>query len=57
MTSTPPRLLGKLLIETAVGSFLGDKRIRLLEAIDQHGSISQAARTVPLVVQGRLGSR
>jgi len=48
MISAPPRLLGKLLIETAVGCFLGDKRIRLLEAIDQHGSISQAARTVPL---------
>lgn len=48
MTSTQPRLMGKLLIETAVGSFLGDKRIRLLEAIDQHGSISQAAKAVPL---------
>lgn len=48
MTSTHPKLMGKLLIETAVGSFLGDKRIRLLEAIEIHGSISQAAKTVPL---------
>ena len=48
MTPTPPKLMGKLLIETAVGSFLGDKRIRLLEAIDRLGSISQAAKAVPL---------
>ncbi len=31
-----------------MGTFLGDTRIRLLEAIDQHGSISQAAKHVPL---------
>jgi molybdate transport system regulatory protein len=31
-----------------VGNFLGDKRIRLLEAIDKTGSISQAAKAVPL---------
>ncbi|MEO5658799.1 MAG: TOBE domain-containing protein [Polaromonas sp.] len=48
MALTPPQLTGKLLIETAVGSFLGDKRIRLLEAIDRLGSISQAAKAVPL---------
>ncbi len=48
MTATQPKLLGKLLIETAMGSFLGDKRIRLLEAIDQFGSISQAAKAVPI---------
>lgn len=48
MALTPPKLAGKLLIDTAVGSFLGDKRIRLLEAIDRLGSISQAAKTVPL---------
>ena len=41
-------LTGKLLIDTAMGSFLGDKRIRLLEAIDKTGSISQAAKDVPL---------
>ena len=45
---TPPALTGKLMIDTAVGSFLGDKRIRLLEAIDQHGSILQAAKAVPM---------
>jgi molybdate transport system regulatory protein len=48
MTSAAPKLTGKLQIDTAVGSFLGDKRIRLLEAIDKHGSISQAAKAVPL---------
>jgi molybdate transport system regulatory protein len=42
------QLTGKLLIDTAIGSFLGDKRIRLLEAIDKTGSISQAAKAVPL---------
>lgn len=42
------KLTGKLLIDTAMGSFLGDKRIRLLEAIDKTGSISQAAKAVPL---------
>lgn len=48
MTATQPRLMGKLLIETAMGSFLGDRRIRLLEAIDKFGSISQAAKAVPI---------
>ncbi len=48
MTATHPTLTGKLLIDTAMGNFLGDKRIRLLEAIDQLGSISQAAKAVPM---------
>jgi len=42
------RLTGKLQIDTSMGSFLGDKRIRLLEAIDKTGSISQAAKAVPM---------
>ena len=46
MTST--KLTGKLLIDTSMGNFLGDKRIRLLEAIDKTGSISQAAKLVPI---------
>jgi len=41
-------LTGKLMIDTAMGSFLGDKRIRLLEAIARHGSIVQAAKAVPM---------
>lgn len=48
MRTAPSQLTGKLLIDTAVGSFLGDKRIRLLEAIDKCGSISQAAKAVPM---------
>ncbi|MBH1958450.1 MAG: TOBE domain-containing protein [Burkholderiales bacterium] len=48
MTATQPKLTGKLLIDTAMGNFLGDKRIRLLEAIDKLGSISQAAKAVPM---------
>lgn len=35
-------------MSTDAGAFLGDTRIRLLEAIEQHGSISQAAKHVPL---------
>lgn len=45
---TPPKLQGKLSVDTAMGAFLGDTRIRLLEAIAQYGSISQAAKAVPL---------
>ena len=48
MTTTPTHFTGKLHIDTAMGSFLGDKRIRLLEAIDKTGSISQAAKAVPM---------
>lgn len=43
-----PRLVGKLELSTELGSFLGDTRVRLLEAIAEHGSISQAAQHVPL---------
>ena len=45
---TAPRLTGHLEVSTDRGAFLGDKRVRLLEAIEQHGSISQAAKHVPL---------
>lgn len=44
----PLRLVGKFEVGTESGSFLGEPRIRLLEAIDAHGSITQAARHVPL---------
>lgn len=42
------RLIGRFGVDLAAGSFLGDTRVRLLEAIDQCGSISQAAKRVPL---------
>lgn len=48
MDRIPHRLRGHLSVDTEYGSFLGDTRIRLLEAIEQHGSITQAARAVPL---------
>jgi len=49
MSPTPQhRLLGRLEVSTELGTFLGDTRIRLLESIDVHGSISQAAKHVPL---------
>lgn len=48
MTTQKPRLVGKLEVDTEFGTFLGDTRISLLEAIDRHGSISKAAKAVPL---------
>ena len=42
------RLTGRLEVSTDLGAFLGDTRVRLLEAIAQHGSISQAAKHVPI---------
>src|SRR5690554_6164479 len=44
----PERLLGRVSIEAEVGTAFSDTRIRLLEAVDQLGSISQAAKAVPL---------
>ena len=48
MTHSAQILRTKLEVETEFGTFLGDTRIRLLEAIVIHGSISQAAKKVPL---------
>lgn len=51
MTARRPihhKLVGKLSVETEFGAFLGDTRIRLLEAIERYGSISKAAKAVPL---------
>ena len=44
----PASLVGRLAFEGAAGVVLGDKRIRLLEAIALHGSLNRAARAVPL---------
>ncbi len=44
---TSSRFIGRLSLETEIGAF-SDKRIRLLEMIEQHGSINQAAKAVPL---------
>jgi molybdate transport system regulatory protein len=43
-----PHLTGHLDIRTGTAAYLGDTRVRLLEAIAEHGSISQAAKQVPL---------
>lgn len=48
MDTNRHRLRGKLEVDSEFGTFLGDTRIRLLEAIERHGSISQAAKAVPL---------
>ena len=48
MPSSPPALTARFGVDTRFGLFLGDTRIRLLEMIDVHGSISQAAKAVPL---------
>jgi len=45
MTGT---LLGELKLCTEVGPSLGDARIHLLEAIDRLGSLTQAAKSIPL---------
>jgi molybdate transport system regulatory protein len=42
------KLLGRFTLDTEIGVFLGGTRIRLLEAIDRHGSISHAAKSLPL---------
>lgn len=46
--SPPPILSGSVSIDLSLGNFLGDTRIRLLEAIASHGSISRAAKEVPI---------
>jgi molybdate transport system regulatory protein len=51
MTTRRPiqhKLLGRLAVDTEFGAFLGGTRIRLLEAIERYGSITQAAKAVPL---------
>jgi molybdate transport system regulatory protein len=48
LRQSPQRLTGRLEIETERGVLLGGTRVRLLEAIAAHGSISQAARFVPM---------
>ena len=46
-TSTAP-LHSELTISTEMGPFCGDVRVRLLEAIDRLGSLSKAAKSLPL---------
>lgn len=46
MTMNPVR--GHITLDMPTGAILGDQRVRLLEAIDTHGSISQAAKAVPM---------
>lgn len=49
MSQAPARpLVGKVAFETAAGGQLGETRIRLLEAIARQGSLSRAAKEVPL---------
>lgn len=43
-----PRLTGRLEVSTELGTFLGDTRVKLLEAIEEHGSITHAAKHVPM---------
>ncbi len=42
------RFISRLSLENGAGAALSDTRIHLLEQIDQLGSISQAAKAVPL---------
>ena len=43
-----PLLLGRLSLDTAGGLLAGERRIRLLEAVDAHGSITRAAKALPM---------
>lgn len=43
-----PRFLARMSLDTEVGAAFSDTRIRLLEEIDRKGSISQAAKAVPM---------
>src|SRR5262245_26739481 len=45
---SPSRMRARLEVQTGAGATLGTARIRLLEAVDQLGSISKAARQVPM---------
>jgi molybdate transport system regulatory protein len=42
------KLQAHLELETQFGALLGGTRIRLLEAVDKHGSISKAAKHIPM---------
>lgn len=44
----PSRLLGRLSLEAPGGALVGERRVRLLEAIAEQGSITRAAAAVPL---------
>lgn len=45
---TPNRLLGRLSLDAPGGALVGERRVRLLEAIAEQGSITRAAAAVPL---------
>ncbi|MBS1154762.1 MAG: modE [Proteobacteria bacterium] len=42
------KLVGNFSVDTQFGAYLGTTRIRLLEAIEHYGSISKAAKAVPI---------
>jgi molybdate transport system regulatory protein len=46
--STADRLRGRLSLDAPGGALVGERRVRLLEAIAEHGSITRAAAAVPL---------
>lgn len=48
MNKALPGLRGRIEFDAGDGTVIGESRIRLLEAIDRHGSISKAAKAVPL---------
>lgn len=45
-------LLGRLSLDTPGGVLAGANRILLLEAVDEHGSITRAAKAVPMSYKG-----
>ena len=47
-TGRKTRLLANIAIHTEIGELLTEQRIRLLEAIERYGSLTSAARQLPL---------
>lgn len=56
MPAAPTRFAARMTLDTDGGASLGETRVRLLEAIAAHGSISQAAKAVPLSYKAAWGA-
>ncbi|BEU03268.1 ModE family transcriptional regulator [Agarivorans sp. OAG1] len=48
LNHTNQPLMGKIKLCSELGPFLSDKRIKLLEAITEYGSLSAAAKSIPM---------
>lgn len=53
---SPRTLQGHISLTTELGEFLTERRIQLLEAIDVHGSLLHAAKSLPLSYKAAWGA-